>query len=157
MSIERLKKFLNQIGPKIQLHGVPKIFTSKKISIKLAWSLICLLSAYFLVRNLLLAVNEYLAFKVVTNINIVRNTTLDLPAIKICSLNPSTKNYSVRDVVISCKFAEKINCLNETYLTYDHDQFEERKCVKFNYNSSLVIKRAGMFMGLVIKIFDGLI
>jgi hypothetical protein len=117
MFARNLENFLNEVGPKIQLHGVPKIFTSKKKFIKLVWSLICLLSASYLVRLLIMTISEYLAFKVVTNINIVRNNALELPAVKICSLNPTTKNYSLKDVVISCKFSERLDCLNETFLT----------------------------------------
>jgi len=102
-----------------------------------------------------MTISEYLAFKVVTNINIVRNNALELPAVKICSLNPTTKNYSLKDVVISCKFSERLDCLNETFLTLEYDQLDERRCLKFNYNSNLSVKRAGMYTGLVIKIFDG--
>lgn len=67
------------------------------IALKVMWSLAFFAATYLTVRFLIESINEYTAYRVFNNINIIRSESLEFPAVKICSLNPTVRNYTLNE------------------------------------------------------------
>ena len=71
MERENLKKCLKRIGSDLQIHGLPKIFKNRILALKVMWSLAFFAATYLTVRFLIESINEYTAYRVFNNINII--------------------------------------------------------------------------------------
>ena len=69
------------------LHGLPNVFRSKYIAIKIIWTIIFLAalgtSIYFLYNT----INEYLKYEVTTVVRLINEEETDFPVITICNKN----------------------------------------------------------------------
>lgn len=153
-------KSLKNIGNSAQVHGIPRIFGSEPLILKLVWILAFLGSVsvciYFFQRTLI----AYLGYPIVTNIYLVNENPMEFPTITICSLIPPIKSYNLSDTVYSCYYNHK-KCGFEPYFIKIPNQFQQYKtCYQFNsgYNNTpiLNVTKSGFYNGLIINLFDGL-
>ena len=100
----KVKKSFEHLGLTAQSHGIPKIFNSERKLFKIMWLIFTVGSAGFCIFGLIRTVNDYFKYPVVTNINVITEIPTEFPAVKICSLMPTLKNYSLQDRIIKCEF-----------------------------------------------------
>ncbi|CAF0907174.1 unnamed protein product [Brachionus calyciflorus] len=78
--------FLEWVDP-LTMHGLPNIFRTKYLSIKVLWTLAFILANgacfYFIVKSVL----EYLEYNVVTKIRVLEKDSVQFPAVTICNAN----------------------------------------------------------------------
>ena len=155
---EKLRKIyisLKTSGLTAQAHGIPKIFNSEHIIIKIMWLLSTIGSVSFCIWILVKTIREYLEYPFATVIDVKSEIPAEFPAITICSLNPTEKNYSLSDRIIKCTFNGPLTDCSNDFVDFDFDSIH--RCMKFNaYSKPLKIARSGFYNGLVVTIFDGL-
>ena len=130
----KIKKPFKQLGLTTQSHGIPKLFNTERTIIKIMWFLFTVGSGVVCIYNLVQNVNDYFQYPVITNINTINEMPTEFPAIEICPLLPTLKNYPIRDRIIKCIFNSVQNFSNDFELYYD---YFFRPCLKFNYGRSL--------------------
>ena len=154
--LDKIKKAFKIIGSKAQAHGIPKIFNSTHIVMRVMWLMITIGSASVCLLCLTKTILDFLKYPVVTNINVKSEIPAEFPAIKICSLNPTIQEYSLSDRIIKCTFNGLTNCLN--YFSIYFDENIQRICLKFNTDlpNPFTTAKPGIINGLIVNIFDGL-
>ena len=71
-------------------HGIPNIFKTDRLSIRLLWS-VCFLAALGACSYMVfLIITDYFAYNTVSNIDYVSEITSEFPAVSFCNLNPLT-------------------------------------------------------------------
>lgn len=149
---KRLRESLKELGKTAQVHGIPKIFNSKRLIFKCMW-LVCFIGSVILcIFFLAKTVNEYLQYLAVTNIDVIKENPMQFPMITFCDISPPIKNYSIQEKVIECEFTEK-NCSEDFVMFFD--EWMNESCIQFN-GSKHKSSRSGLLYGLKIKLFTSL-
>ncbi len=153
---EKIKKCLKKTCQTANAHGIPKIFNSDRAIIKTLWIICLLICASVCIWMLIQTVDSFLEHTVVTNIDIKPEMPSPFPSIKICSLIPTLRNYTLKERIISCKFNGIYDCTNDFVLYFDY--YIHQMCLKFNTNASkgFFTNKSGAGNGLILNIFDGL-
>lgn len=100
-------------------------------------------------------VQSYLDFSHVTNIRTIYEDAALFPTVTFCPINPAIRNYSVKEISISCIF-NQVDCSLYGDLEKYFDNFLNSTCYKFNKNASFNQLRSGITNGLLVKLFIGL-
>lgn len=93
-SNEKIKNAIIDVIQSSSSHGIPNIFKSSNISIKLMWILFTLISAglfaFMVIDNLM----SYFKFEVTTKSRVVFELVSEFPTVTICNINYFTSHYS---------------------------------------------------------------
>ena len=68
-------------------HGIPNIYRSKSIYLKLFWLIVTLLSGCICLQIIITTTIDYFAYPVITTTEIIKEETTLFPSISICNLN----------------------------------------------------------------------
>lgn len=116
---EKIKKSLKSLCSTAQCHGWPKLVNSDRTTVKLMLLAFILTSTGGCIYVLAKSVNSYLQYAVVANLNVISEMPMPFPALKICSLTPTLKNYSLKQIIIRCTFNMMTDCSNDFSSIYD--------------------------------------
>jgi len=146
---KKLRKSLKRLGLTAQVHGIPKIFNSKRFVFKLMWLFCFIGSKITCLIFLANTVNEYLQYLPVTNIDLIKENPMQFPTVTLCDTSVSVKNYSIQEKIIDCKFNNE-NCSSD--LTMFYDDWMDRWCIQFN-GSKYKSSRSGLLYGFRLRLF----
>ena len=135
---ERIFQTLKQIGLTAQVHGIPRIFQAKKIFLKLMWTVFFICSVIAYTYFFTITLNSYFQYSVVSKIDLVSENPMTFPTITFCSNNPPTRNYSLNDFIIECKFNNIIDCSTDQYFQIYFEFSQFRTCYRFNSGQKLL-------------------
>lgn len=88
----------------ISVHGVSNIIQTKRIFIRLIWSVMLVLSAGFCFYSIYTTIFTFLNYQVVTNTRIEDQDSFLFPGITICNRN---QNLTIDQMLINCTIVEK--------------------------------------------------
>ena len=149
----RIFKKILDLGESSVIHGIPKIFKSNRVIIKLVW-LLCLFVAiscclYAMSSN----INEYLSYDVSTNIKIITESKTEFPTVTVCNINPLTTTdglelmqyiankyfdpNSIKTAEQLTKNLEELNYGARLFAFQPEYSDEKRKNLGFNLSESL--------------------
>ena len=97
---------------KTTINGIPNIITSNNKFIKFFWICFCMIAASICAFFIFESGADYLAWNVITTVQIVRENKMVFPAISVCFDNDET---TLQDSLIDCSFNDN-SC--------SHDEFE---------------------------------
>ena len=104
---EKLKKVFLESALSTTIHGLPNIFRSERILLKIMWTLCLLGFSSYCFFSIFKSVNSYLNHEVVTNIDIIKENPTEFPAVTICNLNLFVTDYAL----------DKLKKFKKDYLT----------------------------------------
>lgn len=134
---EDLKKSSIKLIKSLSTHGLPNLFRTKHLSLKLFWFCLTLtstcLSIYFIIQTLI----DYFKFNVYTEVRLIDNFELNLPVLTICNKNQLSKltneslDYFNTILNNSMIFNDELNLSindikNKTLTTYEIEILHER-------------------------------
>ena len=82
-----IKKILKTIALSSTSHGLPNIVRSDKISLKIMWTFLFVLSSAYCFYSILKSINLFLEYPTVTSANVLDDIPSMFPAISFCNLN----------------------------------------------------------------------
>jgi hypothetical protein len=91
-----IEQFLNSTS-----HGLPSIFRTRKIILKIMWLCCFLASSAWCIVSIIAGINEYLTYPTYKSTRIVKEVPTQFPAITICNLKTvnKTRSYSyIREI-----------------------------------------------------------
>ena len=94
----KLKTKLVELIQSSTAHGLPNIFKAEHISIKLIWTVCFLVSVSACSYMIVLSINQYIEYDVVTKAQIITETKSTFPTISICQAHPLTTKYAEIEV-----------------------------------------------------------
>ena len=153
---EKIKKCLKKMCQTANAHGVPKIFNSERVVIRLMWLICILICSSLCIWMLTKTVDSFFEYSAVTNIDIKPEMPSPFPSVRICSLTPTLRNYTLYERIIYCKFNGINDCTNDFVLYLDY--FVSKMCLRFNTSSlnKFFATKSGSRSGLAMTLFDGL-
>jgi len=92
---EKLKGKFIEWATSSTSHGIPNIFRTNNIFIKLMWLLFLIFSSSMCTFMVVRSILDYLNFDVVTKVRVFSEVPSEFPAITICKINPFSDNESV--------------------------------------------------------------
>lgn len=90
----KLKTKLVELIQSSTSHGLPNIFKAEHISIKLIWIICFMVSVSVCSYMIVLSINQYIEYDVVTKAQIITETKSTFPTISICQVHPLTTKYA---------------------------------------------------------------
>ena len=108
--IKLIKASFFSLIDKSSIHGLPNIFRTKRVIIKLIWLLFTIVSFLACTFYSYQSISAYLNFDFVTNINVIYDQNLQFPTVSFCS---------------SSRKIQK-----ETFKSYLHDYRNGRNCIR---------------------------
>ena len=83
----QIKNILLEVVLSSSAHGLPNIFKSKTIFLKIIWTLFFLFFFCYCSISIIRTINSYLNWEFVTKIEVIREIPTEFPAVTICNLN----------------------------------------------------------------------
>ena len=102
----KIKKSLLDIALFSSSHGIPNIFASKKPFFKIMWTIFLLVCSRYCLYSIKQSLVSYLAWDVVTLIDIIKEVPTEFPAVTFCNLNPYSTQYAQNQLN---KFIKNLN------------------------------------------------
>ena len=104
-----IKRSNNQIKSKIKssclesidtltIHGIPHLFRTKFISIRIIWILLTIASTCLAIHFIVQTFNEYFDYNVTTEVRFKEEVEFDFPAVTFCNKNKFSTNYSLSHI-----------------------------------------------------------
>lgn len=104
---KQIKKKLIEFASQSSSHGLPKIFTTKKLYLKIMWFILFVLFSVLGVYKVIEMSVKYLEYEVVTRIDLVQEIPTEFPSVSFYSLKNPSANYSIKDLLIVCLYNQK--------------------------------------------------
>ena len=162
--VSRIKKVLNDLVLASTSHGLPSIFRTERIFLKIMWLFFLLGSSGFGFYMIGTAVQGYLNFDVVVKIRLIKEIPTEFPTISFFfnDFFRAYTSYSLDDRLISCRFNKK-PCSASDFEEIT-DSKTNTRYFKFNSGKNSTgqkipqkeSKLAGEANGLSIRLFIGL-
>ncbi|RNA35539.1 acid-sensing ion channel 5 [Brachionus plicatilis] len=92
---EKLKKVTNETILSSSCHGLPNIFRSTNVVIRIIWISFTLLSASFFVSNITISVIKFFNYEVTTETRLYNEYKSLFPAVTVCNVNFFTSENAV--------------------------------------------------------------
>ena len=153
--VVKLKQTLIEAGESSVIHGIPRIFKSKRIITQILW-LVCFLVCIFACSYTIFSnISSYLSYDVVTKTQIIAETKSTFPTVTLCGITPLMTKFAENITEFYINKYNLFNFTNETLNDYlsqlvianflaqlqvnipDYDD-ENRKQLGFNLNDSLM-------------------
>ena len=97
-----LKSMLARSVQDTTVHGIPRIFLSNNLVLKVMWSIFCLVSISGCSVLIAQSCNEFYNYDVITKTRIVNQDTIKFPAVTVC--NNLEEQYSLENILFRCFF-----------------------------------------------------
>jgi hypothetical protein len=91
-----IKKRISEWSKSITAHGLPNIFMSKRVIIKVLWALALFASITYCVINIYREIVKYFHYEYTTHLETVEDVPSLFPAITFCNINPMITTESER-------------------------------------------------------------
>ena len=85
-------------------HGLPRIFRTKRKSIKIMWLFLFILFSIICIYMVYSTVINYLKYEVITKIDVIKELPAEFPAVTIINLRNPKCNASLSKIMINCRF-----------------------------------------------------
>ena len=132
--IKLMKETFLSIIDASTVHGLPNIFRTTLIILKLIWFLSTTVSVLACAFFILQSINDYLNFDFVTNIESIDDQNLQFPTVSFCSTSFNfDKVLSLQSILKQCYYKNDPDCFynsNNYFEPYNDTLF--RKCYRFN-------------------------
>ena len=115
----KIKKILIDIVLSSTSHGLPNIFKSNRLLLKIMWTFFLLVSLSYCSFSIIKSINSYYSWEYVTNIDIIQEVPTEFPAISICNLNIYVTDYAkslLNQILLQVANISRRNTINESYL-----------------------------------------
>ena len=159
----KIKSSIKELALVSTTHGLPNIFRTERLFLKLMWFLFLLICSSFGIHFMITAVFNYLNYDVVVQIKQIKEIPIQFPTISFSFQDDFYGNKSnLKDRLLYCKFSD-FNCdlndfeiLNEKITGYNYIKFNSgfnRTGHKIDIKNS---KLAGSDNGFSAVIFTGI-
>ena len=135
---QEIKNNLSEILGESTAYGLPKIFKSKRIFLKIFWLAFFLMGSIASIYYIVQSINSYLLYEVIPKIEIINENPMQFPTITFCN---NDKSFN-KDLIDFCSFNKKQNnCIDNFQMFYSTWYEHSGNCLQFNSgrNSSIPI------------------
>jgi hypothetical protein len=128
-------------------YGLPRIFKSKRIILKIFWLVYFLIGSIATIWFILDTINNYLEYDVVSRIRIISETSMPFPAISICpKVRDAFNHKSIDQIITKCFFNNNSDCNNNANEYFEKFSTWNGDCIRFNggrnsVNNSIQIRK----------------
>ena len=131
--MEKAKKAANKLVKTSSVFGLPRIFQTERVPVKILWSLLIFISAFFGLYVIGKNIAEFLRYDVVTLTKQIEPESIIFPSITLCE---GSDNPNITNKIISIKFKGKeLDMQGDSELLKLNGQYH---CLRFNgYRKSL--------------------
>ena len=119
--IDRIKKSLSKCFLSTTCHGLPNIFKTQSLIIRIIWIICDLSSILYCIYLIYGNIKSYLSFEFMTNIDIIYEIPTNFPAISFCILNPLKPNLNNSITKYLNRFLVNLSYLNMPNLIQSDD------------------------------------
>jgi len=127
-------------------HGLPRIFRTKRKSIKIMWLFLFILFSIICIYMVYSTIINYLKYEVITKIDVTKEIPAEFPAVTIINLRNTKCNASLSKIMIACQFSNQ--ACNEN----DFEMFVDKLgYVSYKFKKKLSYL-AGAYFGLSVLI-----
>ena len=115
---EKIKKALLDAVLSSTSHGLPNIFRSKSLFLKIIWIFCVLGFLSYCSLSIIRSINSYYNWEYVTKIDVIQEIPMEFPAVTICNLNIYATDYAQRllnQILLQFWNISEINAINESY------------------------------------------
>ena len=109
----KIKKLLIDFIISSTIHGLPNIFKSKTLFLKIMWTFFILVSLSYCSFSIIKSINSYYSWEYVTNIDVIQEVPTEFPAITICNLNIYESEFAQQ--LLKQIFSNLGNISNDSY------------------------------------------
>ena len=142
------KKICLESALNTSCNGIPHLFKTERILLKIAWTICILISTATCVWMVSKSINDYLKFDVITKIQTIQQDEITFPAVMICVDN---WNNDSSIFILGCIFDAKL--CNIAFESFDYYNL---RCLKINGGKNKTqlfsSKISGLNLGLQINI-----
>ena len=104
-----IKKIANELLLVTTVHGLPNILRAEYKFLKLAWTLMLIVSIAVCVYFVNRSVSDYFDYDIVTNINLIYEHEVEFPTISFCS--ETGFQQPIEKIITSCNFDFDSSCM----------------------------------------------
>ena len=116
----KIKNTLHDVVLSSTSHGLPNIFKSKRILLKIIWTLFFLISLGYCSFSIIKTINSYFNWEYLTKIEDFRENPTEFPAITVCNLNKYGNEFAknVSNIFYpSLQYNSKFKTISELFLS----------------------------------------
>lgn len=159
--VKKAKKKIANIILSSTIHGLPSVFRTDRLIIKIIWLSLFLICSAFGIYMIIDKFLTYLKFEVVTKIDVIPESSSEFPTITFYSLKHPKSNYPLNDIIIDCKFNDYNCTVNDFDVITDefgnvYYQFNTIRNRSYNKSEIRRSNIAGKINGFILRLFGGL-
>jgi hypothetical protein len=133
-----IKKRISEWSKSITAHGLPNIFMSKRVIIKVLWTLALFASISYCIINIYREIVKYFHYEYTTHLETVEDVPSLFPAITFCNINPLITTESERLVEGIFKSTYNIDLSANYTLLKPLELIEKLEHCKFYLNFMII-------------------
>ena len=109
--MKKIKDIVIPIVDSSTIHGLPNIFRSKQLIIKLIWLLSTTFSLVACVFFIVQSISNYLRYEFLINIDDIYEHNLEFPTVSFCSGSYNITKNNFKNLLIVCTYKNDNDCL----------------------------------------------
>jgi len=120
---EKIKEKVIEIALVSTSHGLPSVFRTDKICLKLMWLSLFIFGSLFGILTVIKTTETYLNYEIVTNIQVINEIPTAFPAVTFYFLKNNRFNLLNNSIILKCSF-NKIKCdSNDFHFNQDNQGY----------------------------------
>lgn len=135
--IKEIKENLSDLLGESTSYGLPRIFKTNKVILKIFWLTYFLIGGIATVVFVLNVIMSYLEYEIISRIQTISEQSMSFPAISICPTNSNSfNNKSLDQILEKCNFDGE-DCLKNANNYFEKKTYHDGECIIFNNGKNM--------------------